>query len=264
MSMKSSDPIGLYDSGFGGLSVWRAVRDRLPRESLIYLGDGANCPYGLLSCAEIKILAERAVEELLARGCKLIVVACNTATAATIDSLRTKYKDIDIVGMEPAVKPACLNTKSGVVGVIATQRSLEGDLFHRTVERYASDVKVISAFGRGFVEIVENNTINSAEAEATVRSVVDPMVAEGVDHIVLGCSHYPFLIPILQRIAPGVEIVDPSQAVARRVEELLRNRNLLLCSDSNDTPSNDGIKYQFMSFADDSYLDMLRRRAMEL
>lgn len=253
----SNSPIGIYDSGLGGLTVWRAVRDRLPRESLIYLGDGANCPYGLRSKSEIEELADRAVEELLSRGCKLVVVACNTATAAAIEMLRAKYREIDIVGMEPAVKPACLQTRSGVVGVLATQRSLEGDLFHRTAAKYSSEVRVIAEFGRGFVEVVERGEESSAEAEEVVSRVVEPMLAEGVDQIVLGCTHYPFLIPILQRIAPNVNIIDPAPAVARRVEQLLASRELLATEDSVAT-------YDFITFATEEYREKLYSRAISL
>lgn len=133
----NDNPIGVYDSGLGGLTVWRELRRALPRESLVYLGDGKNCPYGSRPAEEIRTLADRAVATLLDAGCKLVVVACNTATAAAIDFLRAKYSSTPIVGMEPAVKPACLNTRSGVVGVLATARSLEGDLFRRTAARYA-------------------------------------------------------------------------------------------------------------------------------
>lgn len=183
----------------------------------------------------------------------MVVVACNTATAAAIETLRSDHPEIDIVGMEPAVKPACHLTKSGVVGVLATERSIEGDMFQHTAARYSSDVRVIARFGRGFVELVERNIEESPEAEEVVRSVVDEMLLEGVDQIVLGCTHYPRLIPVLRRIAPNVNIIDPSPAVARRVEELLRGRDLL---SDNTTPT-----YDFMSFADDSYREMLRRRA---
>ncbi len=243
-------PVGIYDSGFGGLTLMRAVRELLPHESLVYLGDGKNCPYGTRSCGEIQQLAEQAVERLLGVGCKMIVVACNTATAVAIDYLRAKYSEIDIVGMEPAVKPACRLTKSGVVGVLATQRSLEGDLFHRTAAKYSKDVKVIARFGRGFVEIVEQNREECPESEATVREVVEPMVEAGVDQIVLGCTHYPFLIPLLRRIAPNVNIIDPSPAVARRVEELLRGGDML-ADDSQCATT------QFLTFADEEYRQRL-------
>ncbi|MFI3258913.1 MAG: glutamate racemase [Rikenellaceae bacterium] len=252
----SSSPIGLYDSGFGGLTVWRAIRDRLPKESMIYLGDGLNCPYGSKSREMIEEYADRAVGELLAAGCKMVVVACNTATAAAIESLRAKYTDVDIVGMEPAVKPACLATKSGVVGVLATERSLEGDLFHRTAARYSDKVRVIARFGAGFVEIVESDKEQSEEAEQRVREIVGPMVAEGVDQIVLGCSHYPFLIPVFRRVAPEVNIIDPSPAVARRVEQLLEAKGLLFKGDVSEA------SYEFLSFAGDEYRERLRRKAM--
>ncbi len=246
----NNHPIGIYDSGIGGLSLWRAVRDRLPNESLIYLGDGANCPYGSRSNEEIRELADRAVAQLLSMGCKLIAVACNTATAAAISYLRAKYPDVYFVGMEPAVKPACLMTKSGVVGVIATERSLEGDLFQRTAAKYGQNVKVIAACGRGFVEIVERNLEDSLEAEVALRRVVEPMIAQGVDQIVLGCTHYPFLTPTLRRIAPNINIIDPSLAVAKRVEQLLDNGGLMAV---------DGhvADYQFVTFADDNYLECL-------
>ncbi len=254
--MRVCDPIGLYDSGSGGLSVWRAVRDRLPAESLVYFGDGANCPYGQLESVKICELAERAVGELVERGCKLIVVACNTVTAVAIETLRERYSGVDIVGMEPAVKPACLNTRTGVVGVIATQHSLDGGLFHRTAAKYGEDVRVVTAFGRGFVELVERGELSGVEAERVVREVVEPMLAEGVDQIVLGCTHYPFLIPLLRSVAPEVTIVDPSSAVARRVEQLLSERGLL-CGGAD-------AKYEFLSFADSQYCEMLRERAMRL
>lgn len=254
--MSSNAPIGIFDSGIGGLTVWRAIRDRLPRESLIYLGDGANCPYGLKSCEQIRSFADRAMQSLLAQGCKLVVVACNTATAAAIETLRANYPEVDIVGMEPAVKPACRLTKSGVIGVIATERSLKGDLFQHTVARYASNIRVVARFGEGFVELVERGIESSDEAERVVRAVVGEMLEQGVDQIVLGCTHYPLLIPVLERIAPGVNIIDPAPAVARRVEELLSCRELL---NEKGEPS-----YRFLTFADEEYRQMLSRRAESL
>ncbi|MFI3320007.1 MAG: glutamate racemase [Rikenellaceae bacterium] len=249
--------IGIYDSGFGGLSVWGAVRERLPRESLLYFGDGLNCPYGLKPRAEVRRYAEEVASELLARGCKMIVVACNTATAAAIDALREQYPEIPIVGMEPAVKPACLQTRSGVVGVLATQRSLEGDLFQRTAAKYGNNVRVIARFGRGFVELVENNKEQTAEAEKVVREVVEEMVSEGVDQIVLGCTHYPFLGDVIAKVAPDVNIIDPSPAVAKQVEKLLSERNML--AQEGNIPS-----YEFGSFADESYVTKLMSKANQL
>ncbi len=249
-------PIGLYDSGMGGLTVWREVRRALPRESLLFLGDGKNCPYGDRSREEIRLLADRAVGELAGRGCKLIVVACNTATAAAIDFLREKYASIPIVGMEPAVKPACLHTRSGVVGVLATERSLDGDLFRRTAARYGRDIEVLTAPGRGFVELVESDREDTPEAEACVRRALEGMLNRGADQIVLGCTHYPFLKRTIERVVGDREatVVDPAPAVARRVAELLDRYDLR-------TASAAGPALEFLTFADEAYRLRLARKA---
>lgn len=257
--MKSSNaPIGIYDSGMGGLSVRREVCRLLPEESVIYLGDGKNCPYGSRSVEEIRRLSVEAVEHLLGMGCKLIVVACNTATAASIDYLRATYPSVPIVGMEPAIKPACLQTKSRVVGVLATERSLDGDLFRRTAARYGQDIEVITAPGRGFVELVECDKEQSEEAVETVRRAMQPMLDRGADHIVLGCTHYPFLLEALERAAEGcrVTFVDPSPAVARRVKQLLEV-NDLLCEVGHSP------QHQFVTFADEVYRDRLEQKAAD-
>ena len=267
-------PIGVYDSGLGGLTVWREVRRMLPSESLVYLGDGKNCPYGSRPREEVRRLADEAVASLVAQGCKMVVVACNTATAAAIDFLREKYAPMPIVGMEPAVKPACLNTRSGVVGVLATERSLDGELFRRTAAKYGSGVELITAPGRGFVELVESDRESTPEAEQAVRDavavmlehgaveavrrVLEPMIREGADQIVLGCTHYPFLLPVLERVVAGrgVEIVDPSPAVARRVVQLLDQYGLHAAPDH--VPS-----YTFRTFAGESYRLRLEHKAAE-
>lgn len=251
-------PIGVYDSGLGGLTVWREVRRMLPRESLVYLGDGKNCPYGSRPRQQVQELADQAVAYLVAQGCKMVVVACNTATAAAIDFLRERYAPMPIVGMEPAVKPACQNTRSGVVGVLATERSLDGELFRRTAARYGRNVELITAPGRGFVELVESDRESTPEAEQTVRDAVAVMLEHGADQIVLGCTHYPFLLPVLERVVAGrgVEIVDPSPAVARRVVQLLDQYDLHAAPDH--TPA-----YTFRTFADESYRRWLERKAAE-
>ena len=199
-------------------------------------------------------LAREAVGTLVDAGCKLVVVACNTATAAAIDSLREAFAPLPIVGMEPAVKPACLATRSGVVGVLATERSLDGDLFRRTAARYGSGIEVVTAPGRGFVELVESDREDTPEAERTVRSAVAEMLDRGADQIVLGCTHYPFLIPVLERVVAGrdVSIVDPSPAVARRVVQLLDEGGFRAAPGRK--PS-----YVFCTFADEAY-----RRRLEL
>lgn len=256
MATTDDRPIGVYDSGMGGLTVWRALRAELPAESLLYLGDGKNCPYGTRPAGEIRRLADAAVAALVAEGCKLVVVACNTATAAAIGYLREKYAPMPLVGMEPAVKPACLATRSGVVGVLATERSLDGELFRRTAARYGAGVEVIAAAGTGFVELVERDAEESAEAEACVRRAVEPMLRRGADQIVLGCTHYPFLLPVLRRVTAGsgATIVDPSPAVARRTAQLLDRYGLR--ASGAQAP-----RYDFITFADDAYRERLRSKA---
>lgn len=250
-------PIGVYDSGLGGLTVWREIRRLLPGESLVYLGDGKNCPYGSRPREEVQALADEAVADLVGEGCKMVVVACNTATAAAIDFLRAKYPELPIVGMEPAVKPACLHTRSGVVGVLATERSLDGDLFRRTAARYGRGIEVLTVPGRGFVELVEADREATPEAEACVRAAVEPMLARGADQIVLGCTHYPFLLPVIERVVEGrgVTIVDPSPAVARRVAQLLDEGALRAAAGHRPI-------YAFRTFADEAYRLRLENKAM--
>ena len=179
--------------------MWRELHRALPCGSLIYLGDGKNCPYGSLPAERIKELAEESVRELIGRGCKMVVVACNTATAAAISHLRATF-DIPIVGLEPAVKPACAMTRTKVVGVLATERSLKGEKFLSTVARYGEGVEVIKAVGEGFVEAVERNEEQEPATERLVRQVVEPIIERGADVIVLGCTHYPFLRDVIARV----------------------------------------------------------------
>ena len=248
--------IGIFDSGLGGLSVWQALHDALPYESLIYLGDGARCPYGSRSREEVLKFTEEAVERLLSEGCKMIVVACNTATAVAIKYLREKYTDIPFVGLEPAVKPAALTTKSGVIGVLATKRSLEGDHFRRAEERFGSEVTILKAVGEGFVEAVEENREHTPETVELVRKAVLPLVEAGADKIVLGCTHYPFLRDEIASVAgDGVEIIDSSEAVARRVISLLEENSI---AKSEGKP-----EYRFLTFADEDYVERLRNKAFQ-
>ena len=249
-------PIGVYDSGFGGLSVWRELYRALPDESLIYLGDGKNCPYGSLPEERIREYAEQSVGELVGRGCKLIVVACNTATAAAITHLRERFSQIPIVGLEPAVKPACQMTKSRKVAVVATERSLGSEKFRRAVERYGEGVEVIKAIGEGFVEAVESDQEQSPATRQKVEAVIEPLIKSGVDVIVLGCTHYPFLKSVIRNVVGerGVQIIDSGEAVEKRVESLLDKYDIR-ASEENDA------QYEFLTFADDDYRERLRRKA---
>lgn len=254
--MDRNAPIGIFDSGMGGLSVWKELRRLLPNESIIYLADGKNCPYGDRPHEEIAALTNAAVELLLGRGVKLIVIACNTATAMAIEELRSRYPSIPFVGMEPAVKPAALSTRTGTIGILATRAALEGGLFRQTSARYAEQVRILSAVGEGFVEAVEEGREQGDEALEMVREALEPMLAEGADRIVLGCTHYPFLLGAMERVAEGreVEFVDPSPAVARRVEWLLE-RDSMRASEGNVA------EYDFVTFADEEYLRRVRQRA---
>lgn len=251
-----NNPIGVYDSGFGGLSVWRALYDALRNESLVYLGDGKNCPYGDRSREEIARFADEAVQRLIAEGAKLIVVACNTATAMAIAELRERYPNIPFVGLEPAVKPACLTTQTGKVGVLATARSLEGDHFRRTAAKYADKAEIIAAVGEGFVEIVERSAEEEPATREIVRRAIEPMLEQGVDKLVLGCTHYPFLLSVIRDIIGdrGVEIIDSGEAVERRVEQLLDECGLR--ADADHQP-----EYRFLTFADEEYAERLERKA---
>jgi len=220
--MSDGRPIALFDSGVGGLSVWRAVRELLPQEALVYLGDTAHIPYGRRSHAEIESYAHEIVrffvEELEA---KLVVVACNTASAASLQSLRARYP-VPIVGMEPAVKPAAERTRRRRVGVIATQATIQATVFARLVERFANGVEVWTQACPGLVEAVEEGRLEDAGTIALLREYLSPMLKAGIDELVLGCTHYPFLMPALRQVVgPDVDIIDPAPAVARQVGRVL-------------------------------------------
>jgi glutamate racemase len=247
--------IGIFDSGLGGLSVWQALHDALPDESLMYLGDGARCPYGSRSREEVRQFTREAVERLLSEGCKMVVLACDTATAVAIKELREEYPEVPFVGLEPAVKPAALTTKTGVIGVLATERSLQGDHFRRNEEKYGTTVKILKGVGEGFVEAVENNAEQTPETETLVRKAVTPLVEGGADKIVLGCTHYPFLREVIERVAGnGVDVIDSSEAVARRVATLLDEYNLR-------ADSAEKVEYRFLTFAGEEYAEKLRNKA---
>lgn len=231
MAIGPTSPIGFFDSGVGGLSVWRAVVARLPRESTVYIADNANCPYGSKPKDEIIALSTRHAASLLAAGCKMVVVACNTATAGAIDVLRARWPQVPFVGMEPAVKPAVLHSKTGVVGVLATEGTFHGRLYQETCRRFAKKTTVLMCVADEFVAMVEAGETSGAKAEAAVRRRVEPLLAAGADHLVLGCTHFPFLAPLIARVAGDrAKVLDPAPAVARQAERLLAARGLLNAS----------------------------------
>ena len=214
--------IGIFDSGSGGLSVYREIVKLLPYERYVYYADNAHCPYGEKSADYIRDRARAITDILLRMGADIIVVACNTATAAAIATLREEYPDVPFVGMEPAVKPAALGTKTGVIGVLATAGTLKGSKYLKTKGRFEDDVHIVEHVGDGFVELVEKGILDGAEAYATVRTSLQPLLDAGADRIVLGCTHYPFLRPVIEAIAgPGVQVIDPAPAVARQTVRML-------------------------------------------
>lgn len=219
--------IGVFDSGLGGLSIWRELIKTLPNESVVYYADSANCPYGPKSKDEIIVLSTQIVDFLLSLNVKLIIVACNTATAAAIDYLRENY-DIPFIGIEPAIKPAALNSKSKSVAVLATEGTFNGRLFQETQAKFAKDTKVHVIVGKGLVEIVENDQVESEESYKIIEELLSPLQTENIDHLVLGCTHYPFLEPQIKKILLGkVEIINPAEAVVRQTKSILISQNLL-------------------------------------
>ncbi len=224
----AASPIGVFDSGVGGLSVWQESVRQLPSEDTLYFADQAHIPYGQRSLDEVRRLTENVTRFLLAQGAKLIVVACNTASGATLHTLRETFPDVPFVGMEPAVKPAVEHTRTGIVGVIATTATFQGDLFARLVQRFGDGFDIHTQACPGLVEAVEAGALDTPETESLLRRYLTPLLAAGIDQLVLGCTHYPFLSPLIQRIVgPDVMLIDPAPAVARQVGRVLARRNLL-------------------------------------
>lgn len=214
--------IGIFDSGVGGLSVLRQVRAQLPGEALIYFADQGHVPYGPRSLEEVRAFSEEITRFLLAQGARLIVVACNTASAAALHYLRGKFPDVPFVGMEPAVKPAAEQTRSGVVGVLATPATFQGSLYASVVERFAQGVTVLQDTCPGLVGQIERGALDSVETRAILEKALQPMLEQGIDTVVLGCTHYPFVIPLIRRIVgEAVRVIDPAPAVARQVKRVL-------------------------------------------
>lgn len=212
--------VGFFDSGVGGLSVARAFLRLRPAARVLYTADWAFCPYGARPDAEILGRSREIVRGLLALGARLVVVACNSASAVALEALRAEHPGVPFVGMEPAVKPAAALSRTGAVGILATAHTLRGRLFRETAARFASGVRVVPAVGEGFVELVESGDLSSDAARRTAARVLAPLLEARCDPIVLGCTHYPFLLPLLREVAPGVRFLDPSEAVARRAAAL--------------------------------------------
>ena len=220
-------PLGIFDSGVGGLSVAREIRRRLPAERLLYFADNAFCPYGGRPLEEVRERSLEVVGELVDRGAKLVVVACNTASGAALEALRARYP-VPIVGLEPAVKPAVERTRAGRIGVLATAGTLRSERFHRLVHTHAGSVQVVRRASPELVELVEAGRISGPEVEGFLAETLRPLSEAGIDTLVLGCTHYPFLRDAIARVmGEGVEILDSGEAVARQVERVLADRGAL-------------------------------------
>ena len=223
-------PVGFFDSGIGGTCILNAFKKLCPDVETVYIADSKNCPYGNKPAEEIIRLSEANVKELLKKNCKMIVVACNTATAAAIDYLRAKYPEIPFVGLEPALKPAALRSKTGVVGVLATAGTFHGRLYNETKAKFAKNVTVLAVQADEFVTEVEKlrgcevEKLRGARAvriERIVRRRIEPLLRAGADKIVLGCTHFPHLKPVIEKVCAGrAEVIDPSDAVARQAKRI--------------------------------------------
>ncbi len=242
--------IGIFDSGIGGLSVFREIHKVLPEERYIYWSDNAHCPYGEKSREYIIERARTITDFLISEGADIIIVACNTATAAAITVLREEYP-VKFIGMEPAIKPAALSTRTGVIGVLATAGTLKADKYLNTKGKYAEGIKITEHIGQGFVELVESGNTSGKEAEDIVKESLKPLLDEGADRIVLGCTHYPFLMDTITKVAHELyperdtEIIDPAPAVARHTLEVMQEEGLI---------RNDGFSMSLYSSGDPEQL----------
>ena len=226
MMLDPNGPIGLFDSGVGGTTVLKEVRALLPNEPLLYLADQARCPYGLHNEETLRQFSLDDTCWLLDRGAKMIVVACNTASASALHWLRDEFPHVPFIGMVPAVKPAALSTRSGVVGVLATPATMQGRLLRDVMARWATGITVVEQVAPGLVDLIEEARFEDQALVDLLAHYLHPIVQAGADHVVLGCTHYPYLIPLIRKLAPSLEIVDAAPAVAKQVVRVLTNHQL--------------------------------------
>jgi glutamate racemase len=225
--MNYKQPIGIFDSGVGGLSIWKEIVTLLPNENTIYLADSKNAPYGQKSKKIIIELCIKNTELLLEKNCKLIVVACNTATTNAIKYLRANYK-LPFIGIEPAIKPAALKTNTNSIGILATKGTLSSELFNNTSQKFTDGIIIIEQIGEGLVPLIESGNIDSVKMDNLLKKYLNPMLEKNIDHLVLGCSHYPFLIPQIRKIVGDkVTIIDSGEAVAKQTLSILKQHKLL-------------------------------------
>lgn len=238
--------IGVFDSGVGGLTVFRAIRELMPAQPVIYLADQANVPYGVRQLEEVRGFAKEITTCLINQGAKLIVVACNTASVAALHYLRQEFPETPFVGMEPAVKPAAEQTHSGVVGVLATYATFQGEVYASVVERFARGVTLLQDPCLGLVSLIEKGNLNGAETRELLGNILKPMLEKNIDTVVLGCTHYPFVIPLIKEIVgPSVNVIDPAPAVARQAQRLLKEHGWL-------DEGNQAVNYRLLTTGDPS------------
>ena len=231
--MSNKQPIGIFDSGIGGTSIFKEIHSLLPNENCIYLADSINAPYGNKSKEDIIKLSIKNTEYLINKGCKTIVIACNTATTNAIDYLRANY-NIPFIGIEPAIKPAALNTQTKAIGILATKGTLSSQLFHKTTDLYSEGIKIIEQEGAGIVQLIESGQLNSNKMKSLLEIYLKPMLEQNIDHLVLGCTHYPYLIPMLSKMLPShIKIIDSGRAVANQTKVVLASLDLLNSSSEN-------------------------------
>lgn len=220
-------PIGIFDSGVGGLSVLRSIRQLLPEELVIYFGDQGHVPYGPRPLEQVRDFSEGITRFLLSRQAKIVVVACNAASAAALTYLRQSYPEVPFVGMEPAIKPAVEHTSSGVVGILATPATFQGALYASVVERFATGVELLKSTCPGLVQKIEDGDLSSPKTRSILEEALRPMLKRNIDTVILACTHYPLVIPLIEEIVgPGVRVIDPAPAVARQTQRLLESRGL--------------------------------------
>ncbi len=243
-------PIGIFDSGVGGITIWKEITSLLPSENTVYLADSANAPYGVKPQDEIKEISQNNAQKLVGLGAKIIVVACNTATTNAIDHLRQNFQ-VPIIGIEPATKPAAISSKTGVIGILATKGTLASELFLNTSQKYKGSTTIIERIGSGLVPIIESGDLEAARP--LLVEYLQPMIEQGADNIVLGCSHYPFLIPIIKEIVPAeVNIIDSGYAVARHTKNTLESLEIASNAEQG--------QHQFLTNANETILNAFLKK----